>query len=100
MRFTARCLCGPRVRPVNIAFDAHHAIATDAHQKGGRADPTGTMPLQQRWNRALDQRWAGLKRLIPQAIENHVNPIQAIAHSAITGRPDAISASRTGWTRR
>lgn len=72
-------LCGPR------RHAAPRIAATDAAATA-RRDPTGTLPLRNRFKRDLDQRFGKLKRLAAEAIATGiVGPATpaSIAHSAM-----------------
>lgn len=83
----ARCLCdAPRKRPMFARDAARSTFIRDAVRQSSKArDPTGTLPLQRKFVRDLNSRWASMKRLLISGVTRFSEPSNTIAHAAVTG---------------
>lgn len=71
-------------------------FSVDARRRSAKSDPTGTLPIQRKWSRDLDARWATIKRMLPAVIKERSSPVSMISHSVLTGKGDPIAGFQ-GW---
>ena len=81
------CRCGPRAQNALRA----HVVDAGRGRSSPASDPTGTLPLQRQFSRALRARWQALRAMIPDAVAHTAHRINSIQIASLTGQDPIVA---------